>query len=76
MTPKPVAKGLDYHQPTRDSLAGIYLEVSDSGAENPAAEWNADRLATVVPGEMEKLFGLTLTVDDVNTKERPNQPSN
>ena len=66
-------QGFDYNRPTLDSLAGIYVEVSDSGGEDPAAERNAARSETVAPGEMEKLFGLTLTVDDVNAAERPSR---
>ena len=33
------AKKFDYLQPTQDTLAGIHVEVSDSRAENRAAEW-------------------------------------
>ena len=52
----------DYDQPTRDSLAGIYVEASDEaleqagGADTGSAGQSAPQPAA--------LFGLTLTVDD------------
>ena len=63
------SQGFDYKQPTRDALAGIYVEVSDSAAENPAAEPNM----SPVPPQVDTLFGLTVTVDDENTAERSNR---
>jgi len=52
----------DYDQPTRDSLAGIYVEASDEALE-PAGGVNSGptgRLAS----RAATLFGLTLTADD------------
>jgi hypothetical protein len=66
-------QGFDYSQPSLDSLAGIYVEVSDSAVEHSIAELNAAQGGTVVPAEAERLFGLTVTVDDKNTAERPSR---
>ena len=64
-------QGFDYDQPSRDALAGIYVEVGDSAAET--AKLRAGQERPVVVAEMERLFGLTLTVDDENTAERPSR---
>ena len=64
----------DYEQPTRDSLAGIYVEASDqvldqAGGVDPGT---AGPLAPQ-PGA---LFGLTLTVDDsANAKQSNARPA-
>jgi hypothetical protein len=55
----------DYCQPTRDALIGIYVEVSD--AENPAAG-STTPTTTEIPHH-QKLFGVSVTVEDENTAE-------
>lgn len=60
----------DYNQPSRDALAGICVEVSDGPAEVPSS---TGQEGPVVVAQLERLFGLTLTVDDENTAERPNR---
>jgi hypothetical protein len=59
----------DYNQPSRDTLAGIYVEWDDEdGGESPSRVMSeAQSLA---------LFGLTLTVDDrANSKQSAPPPS-
>jgi len=52
----------DYDQPTRDSLAGIYVEASDEESEQGGG---ADTGSAGQSGpKPTALFGLTLTVDD------------
>jgi hypothetical protein len=65
--------GFDYNQPSRDTLAGIYVEGSDSAAAHPAAEMPAGQGGQVTPDQTERLFGVTLTVDDENPADRPNR---
>jgi hypothetical protein len=64
----------DYDQPTRDSLAGIYVEASDEaleqagGVDIESADQSAQQAAA--------LFGLTLTVDDgANAKQSNARPA-
>jgi hypothetical protein len=64
----------DYDQPTRDSLAGIYVEASDERLEQ------AGGIDTGSAGQSgpqpAALFGLTLTADDsADTKESNAQPA-
>ena len=64
----------DYDQPTRDSLAGIYVEASDEAVEQ------AGGVDTGCVGqsalEPAALFGLTLTVDDgANAKQSNARPA-
>ena len=52
----------DYEQPTRDTLAGIYVEVSDEPSEQAGG---VDHGSSGQAGlQLAALFGLTLTVDD------------
>jgi hypothetical protein len=67
----PDAHKFDYDQPSLDALAGICVAASDSGVEKPTRDLNAAQGGIVVPAELEGLFGLTVTVDDKNTLERP-----
>jgi hypothetical protein len=46
------------------------VEVTDSAFENPSGEANAQHGELVAPADSERLFGLTLTVDDENLTER------
>ena len=61
--------GFDYDQPSRDALAGIYVEVSDCACGTPPAEVPASQEKPAV-AQMEELFGLTLSVDDGDTAGR------
>jgi len=68
------SKVFDYDQPTRDSLAGIYVEASDEalqqagGVDTGSAGQSAPQPAA--------LFGLTLTVDDsANAKQSNARPA-
>jgi hypothetical protein len=61
----------DYNQPSRDALAGMYVEVSDSPVKSSATEFHGALGGTVVPTGAERLFGLTITVDDENSTEQP-----
>ena len=58
----------DYDQPSRDALAGSYVEVSDCAPETPAAELPASQDKSVV-AQTERLFGLTLSVGDAASAE-------
>ena len=52
----------DYDQPTRDSLAGIYVEASDEALEQAGGvDTGSARQSAPQPAA---LFGLTLTADD------------
>ncbi len=64
----------DYDQPTRDSLAGLYVEASDEALEQ------AGRVDTASAGQLAPqpaaLFGLTLSADDsANAKQSKAQPA-
>jgi hypothetical protein len=63
-------QGFDYNQPSLDALAGIYVEASDSATEKSAAEVKSAPRGAVGPAEAERLFGLTMTVDDESAAER------
>jgi hypothetical protein len=52
----------DYDQPTRDSLAGIYVEASDEALEQVGSADSGSACQT--SPQPAALFGLTLTVDD------------
>jgi hypothetical protein len=64
----------DYDQPSRDSLAGIYVEASDealeqAGSVDPGAAGQSAPQPTA-------LFGLTLTTDDsANAKQSNARPA-
>jgi hypothetical protein len=62
----------DYNQPRPDTLAGIYVEVSDTTVESPRAEWNAAQGEAVVSPDAGRLFGLTVIVDE-HTAEHPHR---
>lgn len=72
----PDSQGFDYNQPSRDALAGIYVEVSDSAAEMPAALLPGAQEEPVALAQVERLFGLTVSVDDENLAERPSRTPN
>jgi hypothetical protein len=55
-------QGFDYSQPNRATLAGIYVEVSDSAAQAPAPGLPVGQERPVALAEIERLFGLTVTV--------------
>lgn len=57
----------DYNQPSRDALAGIYVEGSDLVRGTPTAELPASREKAVVLAPVEQLFGITVSVDDGDT---------
>lgn len=65
------SQGFNYHQPSRDALAGIYVEVTDSAAETPVATFRAGQEESAVRAGVERLFGLTVSVDDQNTARQP-----
>jgi hypothetical protein len=60
----PTEPEFDYCQPSRDALAGIYVEVTDSARGTPAAELPAKQDRLVVSNQVQQLFGLTVSVDD------------
>jgi hypothetical protein len=58
----------DYNYPSRDALAGIYVEWNDEGdGESPAK--------VMSEAQSLSLFGLTLTFDDRANSEQSAQPS-
>jgi hypothetical protein len=63
--------GFDYNQPSRDALAGIYVEVRDSVPRTPVAELPASQEKPVID-QVEQLFGLTISADD-DMAERPSR---
>ncbi len=65
--------GFDYDQPTRDTLAGIYVEASDEALEQTgSAEMPSGGQS--VP-QQAALFGLTLDFDDsANAKQSDGRP--
>jgi hypothetical protein len=65
----------DYDQPSRDALAGIYVEVCDPIAGDVADKDTAMQVPcdTQAPPQPEELFGLTLTVDDGMPAEQTNR---
>lgn len=68
-----IPQGFDYDQPGLDTLAGIYLEVSDATVESHGAECNAAQGSTAVVPEAVRLFGLTVNVDDEYMAGHPQQ---
>ena len=56
----------DYNRPTRDTLAGIYVEACDEPVEEVAPVDATIRPERVGESKrrLEELFGLTMTVDD------------
>jgi hypothetical protein len=65
----------DYDQPTRDSLAGIYVEASDEVLE-PAGDVDTGSTGQSAP-QAAALFGLTMTADDsTNVKQSKARPAN
>ena len=69
------SQAFDYDQPTRDTLAGIYVEASDEALEQAGGvDTGSDGQSVPQPAA---LFGLTLTVDDsANAKPSQAQSSN
>lgn len=65
--------GFDYHQPSRDALAGIYVEGSDASPGTLPAEVPASQEKPVGRAPVEQLFGITLSVDDEDVAERPSR---
>jgi hypothetical protein len=63
-------QAFDYNQPSRDALAGIYVEVSDGHPDTRGAELSASQEKPAV-AQVEQLFGLTLSVDDADSVQRP-----
>ena len=64
----------DYDQPTRDSLAGIYVEASDEALEQ-AGGVDTGSAGQSAPQPV-ALFGLTLTADDsANAKQSNARPA-
>jgi hypothetical protein len=60
----------DYDQPTRDSLAGIYVEASDEALEpGDGVDNGSGSQSTLQPAA---LFGLTVTADDSANPKRSN----
>ncbi len=55
-------QAFDYDQPTRDSLAGIYVEASDEALEQVGGVDTGPVGRPAPP--LAALFGLTLTVDE------------
>jgi len=53
----------DYDQPSRDTLAGIYVEACDS-AETSPIELPGEQKKPLAFAPLELLFGITVTVDD------------
>jgi hypothetical protein len=63
------SKVFDYDQPTRDSLAGVYVEASDDGSDR------AGGIDTESAGQT-ALFGLTVTVEDsANAEQSDTRPA-
>jgi hypothetical protein len=63
----------DYDQPTRDSLAGIYVEASDEALEQTGGV--DSMVASQSAPQSAALFGLTLTADDSTNARDSNVPS-
>ena len=64
----------DYDQPTRDSLAGIYVEASDEALDQ-AGRVDPGSGSQLAP-QSAALFGLTLTADDsANAKQADARPA-
>jgi hypothetical protein len=65
----------DYDQPTRDSLAGIYVEASDEVLEHPGGVDTGPAGQSTLRSAA--LFGLTISVDDsANAQQSNAQPAN
>ena len=60
----------DFSQPSRDTLFGIYVEASDL-ATTPVAETPIGEAGKTSLCQVEQLFGITMTVSDENTANRP-----
>ena len=54
----------DYNQPCHDTLAGIYVEASDIATTTPVADLPGGHEGHVLGSQMERLFGITLSVDE------------
>jgi hypothetical protein len=68
----PNSQVFDYDQPTRDSLAGIYVEATD-GELAQGGSCEAGSPGRSAP-QMAALFGLTVTVDDSANAMQSNGP--
>jgi hypothetical protein len=60
----PDSQGFNYEQPGRDTLTGIYVEVSDSGARTHGELTEREAKPLL---QMQRLFRLTLSVVDART---------
>lgn len=58
------SQDFNYHQPSPDALAGIYVEASDSDAETLPLELPMRQEKPSMAAQLEQLFGVTLSVDD------------
>ena len=68
------SQAFDYDQPTRDTLAGIYVEASDEALEQ-AGGVDTGSAGQSAP-QPAALFGLTLTADDsANGKQSYTRPA-
>jgi hypothetical protein len=66
----PDSEQFDFDRPSRDTLAGIYVEASDASADgcSPPARRGPDAAV-----EAERLFGITVTVSDQDSAARSAQ---
>lgn len=63
------SQAFDYDQPTRDSLAGIYVEASDEVLKQAGGvDTGSARQSAPLPAA---LFGVTLTADDSANAKQP-----
>ena len=66
----------DYNQPTRDTLAGILVEASDSASGKSVSPGTTMQQSVgQAPPRREDLFGFTVTVDDNSTTEKSSSTS-
>jgi hypothetical protein len=56
------SQDFDYDRPTRESLAGIYIEASDEALDQPGILIRGDVGSSAL--QPAALFGLTVTADD------------
>lgn len=68
--------GFDYNHPSRDALAGIFVEGSDFGRGTSTVELPASQEKPVALVLVEQLFGITLSVEDDDTDAQSSRPGN
>jgi hypothetical protein len=69
-------QNFDYNQPTRDTLAGICVEASDSASETrPADTTKQQKSGGQAPPRREDLFGFTQTAEDSRIGAQSNAAS-